>query len=147
MSIDNLLNEDWAIVGIIDPDAYGTGEQLTAAIDMSKWEQLCCVAMVGDLGASASVAVKLTSCDTSGGTYADITGKTTTVGGTSPNTGSNTQRIINLRSGEVPDNDRYIKASMTVGTAASDCGLIVLGKGRHKPAYDNDLASVTTIIN
>jgi len=145
---DNLFSEDWAICGVIDPDANGVATALTAAIDMTDWEQLAVVTLVGTLGASATVVTSVTASATSGGSYVALSGKTTTQGGGSPIAlGSDTQTIINVRSGEVTDNKRYIKVSMQVTGATTDCGLVVLGKGRHRPAYDNDLSSVDEIVN
>lgn len=140
---DMQLSEAVAVIGVIDPDAYSATDYLTAAIDMADYEQIMVVLQVGDLGASASVAATVQSSATSGGTYATVSGKTATVGGTSPNTGSNTQQVINVRSGEITDNNRYVKVQMTVATATSDCGLLVLGVPRHKPAKDFDLSTVT----
>lgn len=141
--MDNLFSEDWAIVACIDPDAYSANTYTSDEIDRSLWEQLAVVLMVGDLGASASVAATVKDSATSGGSLTTISGKTTTVGGTSPNTGSNTQQVIHVRSDENNSNARYVKVEMVVATATSDAGLIVLGKGRHRPASDNDLSSVT----
>jgi len=146
---DNLFSEDWAVVGVIDPDAYTASTYLTAAIDMSLWEQLAVITMAGDMGNGASVVTSVTASATSGGSYVAISGKTTTLGvsGGSPTTDSNEQTVIHVRSEEVTSNKRYIKVSMQVTDATSDAGLIVLGKARLKPAYDNDLASVDEIVN
>lgn len=143
---DNLFSEDWAVVGVIDPDAYSANTYLTAAIDMADYEQIAVTTLVGDLGASASVVTSVTASATSGGQYTAVSGKTTTVGGDSPNVNSNKQTIINVRSGEVTDNKRYVKVSMQVVTATTDAGLVVYGKARHKPASDGDAASVLTIV-
>ena len=145
--MDNLFSEDWALVGVVDPDANTAAEYLTGVIDMSLWEQVAVIGVVGDLGASASVAFSVTSSATSGGTYAAVSGKSVTVGGTSPNTGSNTQVIINVRSEEITSNNRYVKVAMTVATATSDCALVVVGKARLKPAYENDVSTVSSITN
>ena len=145
MDANNLFSEDWAIVGVVDPDANTAAAYNTANIDMADWEQLAVILMVGDLGASASVTAAL--YDSSASPHAAISGKTVTVGGTSPNTGSNTQQVIHFRSAEGNSNARYVTARLTVATATSDCALIVLGKGRHRPAYDNDAASVGGITN
>ena len=143
--MDNLFSEDWAIVGVVDPDANTAAAYATANIDMADWEQLALVVMVGDLGASASVTAAF--FDSSASPHAAISGKTVTIGGTSPNTGSNTQAVIHLRSAEGNSNARYVTAKLTVATATSDCSMIVFGKGRHRPAYDKDAASVGSITN
>ena len=81
---DNLFSEDWAVVGMVDPDANTAATYLTAAIDMTDWEQLAVITMVGTLGAAATVVTTVTASATSGGTYATVTGKTTSHALTSP---------------------------------------------------------------
>lgn len=135
-----------AVVGIIDPDAYGTGEVLSGAIDMSQWQSIQAIIMAGTLGSSATLDAKLTQATASGGTYKDITGKAITQL-TQAGTDSDKQAIINLRSEEldVANGYRYVKLSMTVGTATSDAGAIVLGTdGRVQPG--TDLSSVDEVV-
>lgn len=146
MGAEMRLDEYVAVVGIIDPDAYTAGEQLTAAIDMSKWESLLCIIMAGDLGASATVDGAIKASATSGGSYAAISGKAITQL-TQAGTDDNKQALIHLRASEMPAGKRYVKLSMTVGTATSDAGAIVLGKPAHVfPASDNDIAAVDEIV-
>ena len=147
---NTLPSEVAAIVATIDPDAYTATNYLSDAIDMSKIDQILAIVMAGTLGSSATLAVKLTQATTSGGTYKDITGKAiTTLSQASPD-GSDKQSLINCRADELDiDNDyRWVKLSITVATATSDCGAIVLGVGeRYGPAADGDLASVAEIVN
>ncbi len=149
MSMQNALpSEVAAVVATIDPDAYGTGEELSDAVDMSKIDQLLAIVMAGTLGASATLDAKLTQATTSGGTYKDITGKAITQ--LVKATDDDKQALINCRAEELDiDNDyRWVKLSMTVGTATSDAGALVLGFGeRYGPASDGDLASVAEIVN
>ena len=149
MGMSNTLpSEVAAVVATIDPDAYTTGEELSDAIDMSKIDQLLAVIMAGILGASATLDAKLTQATTSGGTYKDITGKAITQ--LVKATDDDKQALINCRADELDiDNDyRWVKLSMTIGTATSDCGALVLGLGeRYGPAADGDLASVDEIVN
>ncbi len=149
MGMSNTLpSEVAAVVATIDPDAYGTGEELSDAIDMSKIDQVLAVIMAGILGASATLDAKLTQATTSGGTYKDITGKAITQ--LVKATDDDKQALINCRAEELDiDNDyRWVKLSMTVGTATSDAGALVLGFGeRYGPAADGDLASVAEIVN
>lgn len=143
--MDNLFSEDWAIVATIDPDAYTTGTYTCDTIDMTDWEQIAVVTMAGTLGASASIVT--TVKDSSASPHATISGKTTTIGGDSPTTGSDTQTVIHVRSAEGNSNARYITVDMVVAGATSDAGLVVFGKGRHRPASDRDLASVASIVS
>ncbi len=149
MGMSNTLpSEVAAVVATIDPDAYGTGEELSDAIDMSKIDQVMAVIMAGVLGASATLNAKLTQATTSGGTYKDITGKAITE--LVKATDDDKQALINCRAEELDiDNDyRWVKLSMTVGVATSDAGALVLGFGeRYGPAADGDLASVAEIVN
>lgn len=145
---NTLPSEVAAVVATIDPDAYGTGEELSDAIDMSKIDQILAIVMAGTLGASATLDAKLTQATTSGGTYKDITGKAITQ--LVKATDDDKQALINCRADELDiDNDyRWVKLSMTVGTATSDAGALVLGLGeRYGPAFDGDLASVDEIVN
>ena len=145
---DKMFSEEWAVVGVIDPDANTVATVLTAAIDMADYEQIAVVSLIGTLGASATVVTTVTASATSSGTYATVAGKTTTQGGGSPIAlGSDTQTIINVRSSEITSNKRYVKVSMQVTAATTDCGMVVFGQARHRPASDADLASVDEIVS
>jgi hypothetical protein len=144
---NSLPSERAAIVATIDPDAYGTGEELSDAIDMSLFGRLLAIVAAGTLGSSATLDAKLTSSATSGGQYTDIAGKAITQL-TQAGTDSDKQALINLDASELPEGHRFVKLSMTVGTATSDAGAIVLGfDPRSAPASDDDLASVDEIVN
>lgn len=144
---DALFAEEWAVIGVYDPDANTAGEVLSAAIDMSLWEQIAVITQSGDLGANGSLVTSVTASATSGGTYAALSGKTTTIGGDSPNVDSNKVTIIHVRSEEITSNKRYVKVSWTVATATSDTSGIVFGKARLRPAYQDDVAAVLEIVN
>lgn len=134
-----------AIVGIIDPDAYTNGAYETGYVDMSKFESLMAIVMVGDMVSTSTVNFKLQSAVAAMG-GADIAGKAITAL-TQAGTDDNKQAIINLRREEMPEGHRYVKAVMTVGAAASDSGAILIGLNpRQAPASDNDLAAVDEII-
>ena len=141
-----LGSEQWAVVGVVDPDANTAAEYLTSAIDMSLWSRLVAVVQAGTLGSSATLDFKLTDASASGGSYSDITGKAITQL-TQAGTDADKQAIINLRFDELNEDARYVKAAMTVGTATSDCSVIVMGLPRYYPASDNDLSSVDEIVN
>lgn len=149
--MNSLITEDLAVIGAIDPDAFIAGEQLTAAIDMSKYEQVVAYLMLGDRVEGATVTFVAKSASASAGSYTTISGKSATaIADESPLTGaSNKQVAINLRGAEVTDNNRYVKFSVTIAGSPSgvEYGVLVLGRARHRPADDNDLASVKEIIN
>lgn len=145
MSLTTKQYEEYSVVGIIDPDAYTAGEQLTAAIDMSKWADIMAIVMAGDLGTNATLDGAFKASATSGGTYAAITAKAITQL-TEAGTDSNKQAIIHLRGDEMPAGKTWVKLSMTVGTATSDAGAIVLGRPFVKPATLSDLAAVDEVV-
>ena len=139
-----LGSEQWAIVGVIDPDAYGAGTELSDEIDMSLWSRLICIVQIGTSEATSTVDFKLQDSDASGGTFTDISGKATTQFTAADD---DKQSIINLRFDEMNDDARYVRADLTVATAASDASCIIMGYPRYFPASDNDLASVDEIVN
>ena len=131
-------NEIATLISTIDPDATTAATYLTAAIDLGNFESCMAIVLAGTLGSSATIDAKLVQATTSGGTYKDVTGKAITQL-TQAGTDSNKQAIINCRSDEldVANGYRYVKLSMTVGTATSDAGAVLLGfHPRYAPATD-----------
>lgn len=138
-----------AVVGVIDPDANAAATYTSAWVDMSKYSELLAIVMAGDLGSSATLDAKLEQATDGSGTGAkDITGKEITQL-TQAGTDSNKQALINLAADEldVANGFDFARLSMTVATATSDCGAVVLGfRPRYGQASDNDLASVDEIV-
>lgn len=148
MGINVLPSEAAAVVATIDPDVYVASTELSDAVDMSKFESIQAIVMAGTLGASATLDGKLVQATTAGGTYKDITGKAITQ--LVKATDDDKQAVINCRAEELDlaNNYRWVKLSMTVGTATSDAGAIIMGHNPHYgPASDSDLASVAEIIS
>lgn len=145
-----LASEQIAIVGIIDPDAYGANAYNTDYIDMSKWEEIMIIGMAGDLGSSATLDFDVYEyTDASDGGENELTTKDA-VQLTQAGSDSNKQIVINVRREDlnIDGGFRYIKAWMIVADATSDCGLVVVGLvPRNAPASDNDLSTVDEIVN
>lgn len=142
------ISERLAIVGTIDPDAYGTGAQNSDIIDMKFWRRVVFIVMAGDLGSSATLDFKVQSGDSTLSDAADLTGKSITQL-TQAGTDSDKQVIVEVTAEEVAEaGDRYIRGTMTIGTASSDCGVIVLGEPAHytKDVTANDLSTVDEIV-
>lgn len=140
------FQEELAILATIDPDAYSTGEQLSDPIDMSRHESIAALLLLGEITATGTIDAKFVSSATSGGTYTDITGKALTQL-TAAGTDSDKQAILNLRHDEVPSGHRYVKLSVTAGTAGADFGAVVVGRNsRYGPDTSSDLASVDEYI-
>lgn len=140
-----------AVVGVIDPDALTATTHDTGWIDASKFERYMAIPMLGTLGESAEFDAKLQQATDANGTGAkDITGKAITQISEDVSPAPNDkQAIINLRADELDVNNGFthFRMRVTVGTATSDGGGIVLGFDPHYgPASDNDLSSVAEIV-
>lgn len=151
---NQLASEMAAVVGNIDPDAYGTGNYDTGWIDASKFDRFMAIVQAGDLGSSATLDGKLQQASDASGTGAeDITGKAITQL-TQAGTDSNKQAIINLKPEDMVGatlsfkngTATHFRLRIAVGTATSDAGGIVLGLvPRYGAASDNDAATVDEI--
>lgn len=133
-----------AVVSCVDPDAYTTGDVNDDVIDMLYWRRVTFLVMAGDLGSSATLNFKVYGDTASGGAFAtQITGKEITAL-TQAGTDSNKQSHIEVTAEEVAAQGfRYIRGTMSVGAATSDCGVVALGEPAHyAPASNFDLSSV-----
>lgn len=144
------LSDALAVVSVIDPDAYGTGTQTGNNIDMAFHRQIMTIVQVGAMASNSTVDCVLTESATSGGTYTQISGKSITQL-TEASTDDDKQAIINLSAEELGAGMRFVRVSLRVAAAASDCGTITLaGHGRYTTASTtatfNDLASVDEIV-
>ena len=143
MSIASIaMGEHLPVVGQISPASYGTGEQTSAAIDMSRIRRIILVVQTGVLGTAATLDVKIQHSDTSGGSYTDIAGRSLTQ--IVKATGDNRLAILELRADQTTR--RFVRVSATVGAAASIFGVVVLATGmRYSDAGENDIAAVIQI--
>tara|TARA_R110000824_G_C15085400_1_gene664832 strand:- start:18 stop:494 length:477 start_codon:yes stop_codon:yes gene_type:complete len=156
-TINSLPTERVAVLGVIDPDAHThNGGTASDGVYASDWGSLAIFGsvlaqvLVGTMASSSTVDVKLQQASDSSGTGAkDITGKAITQL-TQAGTDSDKQALINCRADEldVDNSFNYVRIHMTVGTAASDSGCVLLGfDARNAPASDNDLTSVDEIVS
>jgi hypothetical protein len=138
-----------AVVGNIDPDAYAASTVTTGWVSMRDFGTLLAIVQAGDLGSSATLDAKLQQASDSGGTGAkDITGKAITQL-TQAGTDSNKQALIQVRAEEldVDNGFTHVRLSMTIGTAASDAGGMLLGFNPARgPASDFDATTVDEIV-
>ena len=144
-----MFDEEWAIVATIDPDAYGTGAQTSDVVDMASWEQIAVIVQAGTLGSSATLDCVVKGDTASGGSYTTTITNASITQLTQAGTDSNKQAIIVLTQEDMlAQGFRYARVTMTVGTASSDCGVLVLGKHAHYgPASGFDLSSVDEIVS
>lgn len=130
------------LLAVIDPDANTAATYETAWIDMADFESIMATVLVGTLGSSGTVDAKLEQCvdpTASPEDEKDVTGKAITQL-TQAGTDSDKQAIINCRADELDlaNNYRYVRLSMTVATATSDCAATVHGfNARFEPEADS----------
>jgi hypothetical protein len=149
MNSNLLASARAAVVGIIDPDAYAAGTYTTGWIDMQDWYSLLAIVAVGDMVATATLNAKFQQASDSGGTGAkDVTGAAITAL-TQAGTDDNKQALINLDQGSLDFNNgfRYVRLSVTLGTAGADAAAFVLGLDpRNGAANAGDIAAVDEIV-
>lgn len=147
----NLASEEFAVVATVDPDVLTAATHTSDWVDMGTFQQIMAIVMAGTLGSSATLDAKLEQATDSSGTGAkDITGKAITQLTQAGTDESDRQAIINCRGDEldVAGDFTHVRLSITVGTASSDGGGIILGRcARYQPASDSDLASVAEIVS
>lgn len=136
----NILPSNEAVLaGVIDPDAYTAATYTSGWVSMATYEAIQAIIFAGTLGTSATLDAKLEQASDGSGTGAkDITGKAITQL-TQAGTDSDKQAIINCRSDEldVANSFTHVRLSMTIGTATSDAGGVILGHyARYQPATD-----------
>ncbi len=148
--LNALASEQAAVVATIDPDVIVASTVLSDYVDASEFANFQAIALAGTLGSSATLDMKLVQAtDGSGTDVKDITGKAITQLTQASPDDSDKQAVINLKPEEldVANEFTHFAVSMTIGTATSDAGAIVLGQDpRYGPASDQDLASVAEII-
>lgn len=137
------------IAATIDPDAY------TAAAYTSDWaavkhsHQYMAVLMAGTLGSSATLDFKIQQATDSSGTGAkDISGLSATQL-TQAGTDDDKQVIVNIDPVklDIEGGFNHIAMVMTVGTATSDCGALLLATfPGYKPTDSVDLSTVDEIV-
>lgn len=137
MNANILLSDRVRVAGAIDPDAYTAAAYSTGWISMVDYGSLIAIVMAGTLGSSATLDGKIEEAADSSGTDAqDLTGKAITQL-TQAGTDSDKQALINVRSDELSAGFTHVRLTMTVGTATSDAGALVLGgDARYEPATD-----------
>lgn len=137
------------ILGSIDPDAYAASTVTTGWISAATWQDFMAIVQAGTLGSSATLDAKIQQATDSGGTgVKDLSGAAITQL-TEAGTDSDKQAVICFSADDldIANGFNHFRLSMTIGTATSDAGGIVLGSaGRYGPAASHDAASVDEIV-
>jgi hypothetical protein len=130
LSNPNVKPSDRAVIlGVIDPDANAAATYTTGWVAMKNFLSLMAIIFAGTLGSSATLDAKFEQASDGSGTgVKDITGKAITQL-TQAGTDSDKQAVINLKGEDldVANNFSHVRLSMTVGTATSDSGGVLLG--------------------
>jgi hypothetical protein len=120
MFINQKPSEGLGVLATIDPVSQAAATVTTGWVDQSTYLAVMAVIQTGVLGASATVDAKLQQAtDGSGTGVKDITGKSITQ--IVKASGDNKQAIINMREADLDTEGgfRWVRLSITVGTAAS----------------------------
>jgi len=149
MANANILASDRCrVVATIDPDVTTASTVVSDYVAMADFEEILAIVMAGTLGSSATLDAKLVQATDASGTSAkDITGKAITQL-TEAGTDSDKQALIGCLASELDTANSFthVALSVTVATATSDVGAVVLGfDARFEPGAD--LASVDEIVN
>jgi len=126
----------------IHPASAGTGTADTGGIDMSKFRRALFVLDVGVFGSSATVDMKLQeSADNS--SFTDLAGTGVAITQLAAAGGNNRLATLEARAGQLSAGKRYLRARVTVGTAATLLSAVALGgEAVDKPGNAQDVAAV-----
>lgn len=142
-------SEQVAVVDVIDPDNYGTGNQTGSWVSAKDFHKYLAVVYAGDLGTSATIDAKIQQATDSSGTSAKDVSNSSITQLTDGDSDSNQQALIELRPEDldVAGGFDHIRIEFTVGTASSDAAMSLYGiDPRHGPASDQDATSVDEIV-
>jgi hypothetical protein len=138
--ITEQLSQSLSFAGTeLDPVSQGVATVNTGGVDMTKFERVLFVIMVGAVGGAGTVDAKLRSSATVNGTYADISGASIT-----QITASNKIATLEIKSTQMPSGQPFCRMDVTVGgNAVLIAALAVGGEAHQKPASAQDIAAVT----
>ena len=121
-------SEGLAILATQDPASVAASTVTTGWVDASSFFALMLLIQTGVLGAGATLDAKLQQATDSGGTgVKDITGKA--IVQIVKASGDNQQAIVQMKAADLDTEGgfRFVRASFTVGTAASIFGAALIG--------------------
>lgn len=146
--MNRMFSEDWGVIGTIDPQTLADTEVFSDVIDMSKFEQVACIFLTGDMNASTgSLVARAVTCDSAGNNAAAL--KTAATIAAAANASDNKQVVIEVANedlaGGAAKADRYVKFGAVSGSTGGAAAAVVLGKAFHRPSSNHDLATVAEI--
>jgi len=124
----------------LDPVSQGIATVTTGGVDMSKFERVMFLIMVGAVGGAGTVDAKLQECTSAGGAgAADIAG-----GAITQITTSNKIATLEIKASQLSAGKSFVRLSLTVGGNAVLIAVVPLaGEARQKPGSAQDIAAVT----
>jgi len=114
------------VVAVIDPDAYSQATVSSGYADMSDYEALLAVGLVGTIASTGKYDLKFQS-NTAATGGSDVSGKAITQLTEASPDDSDKQALINLRGEELTEGHRYVKMVRTLTTAGADEATLLLG--------------------
>jgi hypothetical protein len=137
------------VAATIDPDVTAAGTVTSDWVAMKDFDQVLAVVLAGTLGSSATVDAKIEQATDGSGTDAkDVTGKAITQMTQAGTDQSDTQAVIGVSAADldVANDFTHVRLSITVGTATSDVGGVIVGLASDLPATAVDLTSVGEVV-
>jgi hypothetical protein len=148
MTPNKLLSEALSVLGTLDPISAGPGAVTTPWVSVKNHIAFLALIQLGVLGAGATVDAKIQQATTVGGAgVKDIAGKAITQ--VLKATGDNKQVLINFKGQDLDTEGgfQFVRLSVTVGTAASIVGAVLLGGApNYEPAQSFNQAAVAQIL-
>lgn len=148
MNTNIKLNERIAILATLDPASVAASTVVTTWVSVANFHSIAALIQTGVLGTAATVDAKLRQATDSSGTGAkDVTGKAITQ--IVKASGDNKQATIELRAEDldVANAFAFVALSLTVGTAASIVGAMLVGaNARYAPASSFNQAAVVQVV-
>ena len=124
----------------VHPASVAAGTADTGGIDMQKFRRALFVLDVGAFGASATVDMKLQE-STDNSSFTDLAGTGASITQLAAAGGNNRLATLEVRAGQITK--RYVRARVTVGTAATIlCCVALGGEAVDKPGSAQDVAAV-----
>lgn len=124
----------------VHPQSVGAGNADTGGIDLQKFRRAIFLLNVGAFGASATVDMKIQE-STDNSSFTDLAGTNVAITQLLAAGGNNRLASLEVRADQVTK--RYVRARVTVGTAATTLYCLPLGgEAVQKPGNQNNIAAV-----
>lgn len=125
----------------LHPGSVAPGTADTGGIDLQRFRRALFVLDIGAFGASATVDMKLQE-STDNAVFTDLAGTGVAITQMLQAGGNNKLATLEVRAGQLSAGKRYIRARVTVGTAATTlCCIPLGGEADFKPGSALDIAA------